>query len=354
MAYKRADSKNFAEYQLGEGFGSAVTGKAQTPGNLGGTASPRMPAGFNGLAGYEGYADYLQDMEQNLTSGSKPTSREVAKLAQNNAYSLPEPQMAGAEGMFGSIEEDAFAGFDGVEDDAFAGYIGDNGITSISNTAVSSAMAIDADEEAGDEPFDGYGGLGDTPLESFHTYFHQAAKANTETGVIKKLAKAVSVVPDDTPMSVRRNYYDLAMEMLKRRKETNMRYLDLQLAEINSNIGWLINPSLPKTGGFDAMLDKAVGKVGGKLAANTKEALQEQHNRKLGKLLLKEANPWEKGNIIKDRQAAFGDFSGGGMSKYLGFAAAGLALVGIIYWYRNKQAATAARSKRKRSRRKRK
>jgi len=345
MAYNRSDSDSFAEYQMGEGFGSAVTGQKQTTNNIARIAeqnSNRLPAGLQGLAGYEPYADYLQEMEQSLTSGGNLGTKALSRLAQKNSYSIegPDMNMAGAEGMsFGGIEDDAFAG---TQDDAFAGYEG-MGSAMISRTA--KEAGIDDDDDDDDDAFDGYGGLGDTPLESFHTYFHKASKSNTETGLIKALAKAVAVVGDDTPMSVKQDYYNLATEMLKRRKKTNMRYLDLQRAEIESNIGWLINPSLPKTGGFGAMLNKAVGAVGAKLGMGEKAQIKAEKDMALGKKLLS--------NINKSQGlAGLGDFHGGGATKYIGFAAAGLAIVGVIWWYKNKQkvAAAAKRNKRRRKR----
>ena len=62
MAYKEASSNSFAEYQLGEGFGSAVHGEADARfGAIGDVAAKakananKLPAGLQGLAGYEGY-----------------------------------------------------------------------------------------------------------------------------------------------------------------------------------------------------------------------------------------------------------------------------------------------------------
>jgi len=353
MAYKKAETNSFAEYQMGEGFGFAVTGQSQTQGiaSLAQKNMNKLPAGLQGLSGYEGYPDYLQDMENDLSglgahqSGHLGT-KELANLIQRNKYDL---EMSGSEGIptctLQGVEDNAFGN---IDDDAFAGYE-TMGAANIPWIAQESGLDDEDDEDDDDndddDDFDGYGGLGDTPLESFHTYFHKATKARSETGLINQLAKAVSVVADDTPMSVKREYYDLAIEMMRRRKTTNLSYLDLQRAEIDSNLGWLINPALPKTGGFGAMLKRAVGSIGSKLGKGEKDQLKAEQDLALGRKLL--ANVYKSSGL-----GGFDAFSGGG-AKYMGFAAAGLAIVGIIWWYKNRQAAALA-AKKKRRRRKRK
>lgn len=349
MSYKRADSNSFAEYQMNEGFGSAVTGQTEVVARLAQKNMDQLPAGLQGLAGYEGYSDYLKEMEKDLTNGGSHapghlSTRELARFIQKNKYDIG---MSGSEGLLHG-NGNGFAGFGNVDDDAFAGYetMGGDAVE-ISKIAIDSGLDEDEDDEDEDEDeldgFDGYGGLGDTPLESFHTYFHKAVQANTETGLINKLAKAVSVVADDTPMSVRQEYYNLAMEMIKRRKSTNMRYLDLQRAEIESNLGWLVNPSLPKTGGFGAMLKKAVGAVGAKLGKGEKDQIKAEQDMALGKRLLADIR----------KSSGLGSFDGA-TTKYMGFAAAGLVIVGIVWWYCNKQKAATLAAEKKKRRRKRK
>ena len=244
MSYKPSSDNSFGEYQLGEGFGSAVRGdinSIEEVSKLAERGSTELPAGLQGLNGYVSYP---------------PTLQEFPNFAGNGAGG----SMSGVE-QYSGVGDDAFAGFEGIEDDAFAGYSLGEEIRSISRTAQDSVL--DDEDESG--AFDGYGTLAGTPEESFHTFFHKASMASTETDLIRQLAKAVQTVNPNTPMSVRQQYYDLVREMLAQRKKTNLKHLDIQRAEIESNIGWLVNPGLPQTGGFNAVLKKAVGNIGARL-----------------------------------------------------------------------------------------
>jgi len=362
MAYKRAESNNFAEYQIGEGFGAAVTGESDTA-SIARLAQQNRNSKPAGLQGYEGYPDYLKQMGDTLDSGSQPSTREIAQQAQRgaldglgNSYSMQgdEGLMHGFEGH-NNNQENAFAGFEGSEDDAFAGYEGLGGSSTEEISSLAKSAALDGDDESA---FDGYGGLGDTPMESFHTFFNKARQARDEQSLINRLAKAVAAVPEDAPMSVRQEYYRLAQNLLQQKKRKSMHHLDMQRAEIESNIGWLVNPQLPKAGGFDAMLNKAVGAVGAKLGKGEKEALKAKHKMALGKKLRENVKKSptlplvskSKAGMLRSPFAGFRSFGEGNTMKYVGLGLAGLAVVGLIYCMKNKQAAPAAarrRNKRK-------
>jgi len=56
--------------------------------------------------------------------------------------------------------------------------------------------------------------------------------ARSDMQLIRFLAKAVKAVSDDTPLSVRRDFYNKAKDMMKRRKLTNLPSLDLHRVEL--------------------------------------------------------------------------------------------------------------------------
>jgi hypothetical protein len=214
----------------------------------------------------------------------------------------------------------------------------------VSQTAQASALEEDEDEEDGG--FDGYGTLAGMPEESFHTFFHRASMAKSSSGLIKELGKAVKTVNPNTPLAVRQQYYELAKDMIIRRKKTNLKHLDIQRAEIESNIGWLINPGLPQTGGFNAVLRKAVGTVGAKLGKGDKDDLKSRQAMAVGKRL--------KTGLAKRHQlSGLAGFGEGSKMTYVGLAVAGIAVAGLIcYLCRTKAAAPARKTRRRKRKRK--
>ena len=360
MSYKRSDSDSFGEYQLGEGFGAAVNGdiNISDASRLAQQGSKNLPAGLQGLAGmqslkgYTSYPSLLQGFPQFADdfggdvdeSGPRagdidpnPTAQ-ILKSTGLKGYETYE----GYEGYENFGGTSTFAGFEGVEDDAFAGYGLGASMKAVSSIARKSADSLDVDEFDDDEGFDGYGTLAGTPEESFHTFFHRASMAGSEDGLIKELAKAVKTVSSDTSMSVRKQYYDLAKEMMVRRKKTNLRHLDMQRAEIESNIGWLVNPGLPKSGGFNAVLRKAVGSVGARLGKDTKDNLKARQAMAVGRRV--------KGQLAKSYGLDGLDGLVGGKLKYLGLGIAGIVVAGIIRHMLKNKAAAPARKKRRRKR----
>lgn len=326
MGYTRAETNSFAEYQVSkEGFGAAVTGNINSTeevSRLAQAGASHLPSGLQGMAGYEGYPSHLSEYPEFAGEFGGESTQQAAQIAIANMDKDP----AGVTGLQG------FDGFEGVEDDAFAGY----GETTASIASQAQNAALDDDESG----FDGYGGLGEGPEESFHTYFHQASMARTDTGVIRGLAKAVKAVPASTPAAIRKQYYDLAKEMLMRKKQTQLRHLDLQRAEIESNIGWLVNPALPQTGGFNAVLQKAVGRVGAKLAKGEKDQIKSQQAIAVGDRLKQD---------LRERHllSGYGDSSDGKMT-YIGLGLAGILAVGIAYYlYKGNQPAPAMKKRRR-------
>jgi len=327
MAYKRADTNSFAEYQVGEGFGAAVNGKnGMNAGDLNIASASRiarknqnkLPAGLQGLAGYEAYPAHYAGFQE-YDSGNLTLSQ-AGSLIKKESTRTP----AGLQGMTG------YEGLGDMQDDAFAGFGQALSMKQASEIARENKISDDVDE------FDGYGGLGETPLESWHTFFHQATMSKTDTDLIRMLRKAVKAVPNDTPPAVKRGYYEHAMAMLKQRKNTNLRYLDIERAEIEANLGWLVNPNIPKTGGFDAMLNKVVGTVGANLGRGDKDDVKMQENMALGDKL--------KLELEKTGQLGTWDF----VSKhsYLTLGLVGLTLGGLACWWKKRQA-TMLKAKRK-------
>jgi len=353
MAYSRGGSNNFAEYQLGEGFSHAVSGNPQSHGNgasfngalnglNGYTSIPSSYAGMmgdvdaqdiamdNALDGYERFGvaldpEDVSDIARDETLGaySGMLTRdpyEVKKLAQQGAL-LADKDQDTFLGGFG--EESSIANLVDMqpEDDAFAGYIGNSNQENLA--------------------FDGYGSAPDAPLESFHTYFHIASKSTNSKDITANLAKAVEMVPDTTPASVKEEYYRLAKDMLKRKKATQLPALDVRLAEIESNIGWLVNPGLPKTGGFTSMINKAVSTVGSKLAKDGPDYQKMIKGRALGK---------RAQNLLKKRSGfgGYGFGEGSNTVKYLGFGVAGLVAAGLAWHFFLKKPAPVAAMKNKR------
>jgi hypothetical protein len=333
MSYKPSNSDSFGEYQLGEGFGAAVHGdvnKTDKIARLAQQGANHLPAGLQGLDGYVSYPSSLREYPNYGEGGDEEDDPSAIALS--------------STGLDGYETAEAFAGFEGIEDDAFAGYSLGETMKAVSQTAQSSALEEDEDEDE-DGGFDGYGTLAGTPEESFHTFFHKASMANTGSGLIKELGKAVKTVNLNTPMAVRKQYYDLAKDMIIRRKKTNLKHLDIQRAEIESNIGWLINPGLPQTGGFNAVLRKAVGTVGAKLGKGDKDDLKSMQAMAIGNKL--------KAGLTKRHQlSGLAGFGEGSKLSYVGLAVAGIAVAGLIYYLCKTRAAAPALKKRKRRKRK--
>jgi len=399
MAYKKADSNSFGEFQLNEGFGSAVTGKVggMTAGDLKTKGAAKIAQkAFNALPkslkGYENYPSSYQGygMESNdLTTkqaasdlmrnakvlpgglqgdlSTEQSARTILSAAKAQGYrgyqdyqggDLNTEQSAeailesakaqgyhGYEGIDLNTEQSArtalrsakaqgyhgYGGMSGVEDDAFAGYQGGLGqvltMRQASDIARKNKISDDVNE---------FSGFGEEPMESWHTFFHAATLAKTDTDMLSSLKKAVKAVPDDTPASVKRSYYDTAKKMMRVRKNTDLRYLDIERMEIEANLGWLIDPRLPKTGGFDAILRKVVGTVGAKLGEGDKTDLKMKHNQVLGQKLREQLS----------RSGAFGDWSNVLNSKlvYVGLGALGL---GAAWCYFKKPTPVAAKKKKK-------
>ena len=390
MAYKKADSNSFAEYQMGEGFGSAVTGKngSMTTGDLkqkiaskiAKNAFDAMPKGLKGYEGYPtSYGEYgygsMEDGDLSTGQAAKALMRN-AKALMRNANALPGGlqgsdlsteqssasilSAAKAQGYQGyetysggdlDTEQSArsilnaakaqgyqgYEGMSGVEDDAFAGY--QNGLGQI--LSANQASQIARKNKISDDvlEFSGLGEMGDGEnLESWHTFFHKATLAKTDTDMLSSLKKAVKAVPDDTPASVKRSYYDTAMKMMRLRKNQDLRYLDINRMELEANLGWLIDPRVAKTGGFNAMLTKVVGAVGAKLGKGDKDDLKMKKNEDLGNKLREQ--------LAKTGGISLGEWSDVLNSKlvYVGLGVLGL---GAAYCYFKRQKPVMAKRKKK-------
>lgn len=325
MAYNRAPNNSFAEFQLGEGFGNAVSGGKMAGRSVRDLNSTQASEIARKVTGYVGYPEYYNGYD-NLGDGTAPKNL-ISSIAQESVED-EDGALDGAE-MLG-----------GVSDDAFAGYVGMGQIKSDDE---------DEDEDDEDEDgFDGYGGLSDAPLESFHTFFHKASMAKSVQQLTAMLAQAVKAVPNDTPDSVKQEYYRLAKEMIQRRKKNDLHHLNSMEVEIQSNIGWLVDPSIPKSGGFDAVVNKAVGTVGALLGKNDKDDQKRKRELALSAY----------GKAALDKARNLGGYSGlGNVSdsvKYVGVGLAGIAVVGAIWMYWQKKQAPVVAAKKKKNRKKKK
>lgn len=362
MAYKKANTNSFADYQMGEGFSHAVSGDpgshgmagfnpihaakrlgsyTSVPGSYAGMMGnqdfdPQEVAVENALGGYERFGNALDsgevmkiaaDEALGSYSGGHLTrdSYEVSRAAKQGALLQSDSD---ASYYLGGLGEDQSSIADLVdmqpEDDAFAGYVG----------GVSESEAA----------FDGYGSSPDTPLESFHTFLHKAANATTGKQIIQLLAKGVETVSETTPASVREDYYNKAKEMLQHKKATQLPALDVRLAEIESNIGWLINPELPKSGGFRKLLHTAIPQVTQILGED------DPYQKKLKK---KHALAKRAKKLMKKRSGLDGFGEGGNKVKYFGLGIVGLVAAGLAWhFFFKKEEAPAPAKRRKRSRKK--
>jgi len=247
----------------------------------------------------------------------------AAYIAMKNKNSLPSGLQGYGSYTLGSGDDmDAFAGYDG------------EGTRSFKPTSTQIKDFLEDQEE--DDDSAGFGGLGE--LQSWHTSFNLASSAPTEMEIIKHLKNALKVVPDDTPADIKANYYNLAMKMLHRRKATNMAFLNIQHVELSTGLGWLVNPALPKAGGFQKAMEKAIAQMAASVGKNEEQYLRARKLHALGDQL---KNQLKKAGSF----AGFGDETGEGNKKMvlvgLGVAAA------LAYWYhsKNKKAKRKARAK---------
>lgn len=347
MSYKQDNLSGFAQYSMNEGFGQSVTGRPDelntaNVARIGKQNINSLPAGLQGTS-YEGYSQQLQgypefgDVSNIARLAKKEMHNKPAGLQgfSDNAdlFHIARKEMnrkpAGLQGLDDTSEiskeakREMFlkpAGLQEYEsDDAFAGYSTEQGLSGVTNN-------LNSEEAA----FNGYGSLADSPIESFHTYFNQASTATSDDELIKLLAQAVSVVPDNTPAAVKTEYYNLAENMLQKRKKTDLRHLDVQRAEIQSNIGWLINPKLSKTGGFGAMLKTAAGYTGSKLAQGTPSQIKMETNMAWGEKLKQSLKASSPGHYF----SGFGNTSPA--VTYTVIAVVGLILVGVLHHFLKK------------------
>jgi hypothetical protein len=402
MAYKKAENNSFAEYQMGEGFGSAVTGKngSMTTGDLKQKITAKMAKSAitvqniaKGVKGYEGYPSSYEGYGYGSMEAGDLNSGQAAKRLMRNAEALPGGlgglsteqsaesilSAARAQGYHGysggdldteqsaksilstaraqgyqgyetysggnldteqsarsiinAAKAQGYEGMSGVEDDAFAGY--QNGLGQI--LSMKQAAEIAKKDRISDDVLE-FSGLGESDnLESWHTFFHKATLATTDTGMLSALKKAVKAVPDDTPASVKRSYYDTAKKMMSLRKNTDLRYLDINRMEIESNLGWLIDPRVPKTGGFDAMLNKVVGAVGARLGKGDKDDLKMRKNEELGNKLREQ---------LAKTGMNLGDWSDVLSSKFV-YVGLGVLGLGAAYCYFKRQKPVFAKKKKK-------
>lgn len=290
MAYGSADSNSFAEFQLGEGFNGGLSPKA-----------PGAAEHAQQFRGYEGYPEYLNNFGE--ASGPQNVIR---------------------------ANEDAFGA---IQDDAFAGYVSEDTSGSLLPTPENLNKRVSVDQ-----------GSGQDQHQSFHTFLHKATTARSQQELTHLLSQAVQTVPASTSQETRQRYYELAQEVIRKRRK-DLRF-NPEEVEIQSNIGWLVNPSLPKTGGFNAVLNQAVGATGSKMAALTPE----------GKKAAKEKGLAQKAKT-KANLAGLGLVSSSPTVKYVGLGVAGLVATWAIwnYWWKDQDASlTPATPMRKRNRRKKK
>lgn len=272
-----------------------------------GAGSPKF-AGLRGYTGYpQGYADYDQENAAELTT------RQVANIAERNYEVKP----AGLQGL--DIEDAArLAQRDYKQSPAGSGStLAGLSVSQAAKLAEKGSLLGSLEDPSG-SAFDG---LGDSDSKNgWGVYFNSATSALTETGVTSALAAAVKSVPDSTPAEIKQQYYMLAMEMLRKRKATNLRHVDIKRVELESNLGWLINPSLPKSGGFDKAIDQAMGTIGAELAKNEKDYRKMQRLEAFGRELkqsIKKFNQFEGlGDLLENKHLLIG----------------GLAIVGILVW----------------------
>lgn len=275
---------------------------------------------FKGMGSYSNYNGENPDQEL--------TTRQVARLAERDSRVLP----AGLQG-FGSLDiEQASklairdsrvlpAGLQGLPGDMNAlkaARIAEKTVNSMPNMLGGDDLSIQAasrlavkDRNAvpaggslgylGEDDMNAFAGLGEAPrlhasvmvpkqyapTDSWDKHFSLASSALTETGVISALAAAVKAVPDNAPPELKKQYYQVAMEMLKRKRLTDVRHLDLKRVELESNLGWLVNASISKTGGFDKAISKAMGVIGNDLSHNEKSYAKTKKLEGMGRMLKK-------------------------------------------------------------------
>lgn len=271
---------------------------------------------LSSLRGYTGYPQGYAEYDSNC--GQELSTREVASIAERNSSVKP----AGLQGLdtrdVARLAQRDYsqlpAGLQPAS--ALAGL-------SISETA---RLAEKGSLLGSLEQNSAFDGLGDDDSSNWSSNFNSATKALTETGVISALAAAVKSVPDNASIELKQQYYRLAMEMLKRRRSTDLRHLDIKRVELESNLGWLVNSTLPKTGGFDKAIGMAMGTVGAELAKNEKDYYKNQKLEALGKQLKKSV---EKMRTFEGLSDVVSD------NKYL--VLGGLAVVAGLWYLKGKK-----------------
>jgi len=214
---------------------------------------PDLKSGLSGLSGSYSYG-------YNYTMGDLDPY-DVSKMAQKNSAVLPaglQPDKTGVVG-FGETDADPYV---------------------VSRLAVKNRHAIPAGGSLGDADHSAFDGFGDA--DGWATFFNKASSASNDTDLLDNLQKAVVSVPDNTPKEIKLRYYEMAMAMLRRRKAGNLNYMDVKRMEIESNIGWLINSMIPKSGGFAKSAGRAIAAIGSELAKNEKSHLTQEKMIALG------------------------------------------------------------------------
>ena len=261
-------------------------------------------------AGLQGYGDF--------------TPLDVAKLAQRNAGVFPAGLQGFAEDPnMSSISHMAVRNRNSIPAGGSLGFLGDEpaNISQISHLAVGNRSAVPAGGAASDPALNGLGdedanisqishlavnnfksspagsSLGETERSAFEglgeidnqgnwdSFLAQASNATTVTALISSLQQAVASVPDNTDSQTKTGYYKAALDLIKQRKSKDLFYLDVKRVELESNIGWLVDPRVPKSGGFDKAIGLALGKVGAQMAKTTPEFQKEQGLLSFGKQL---------------------------------------------------------------------
>jgi len=279
-----------------------------------------------------GFGDY---QKSEYGKNSKPSRIKHINGALGSYVEGPRGYGMGEEEAVADIDE-VDNPFEGVDGDAFAGYFS------------SAANEETIEDIVEDTLSDQAGGLGlygehgyDQEMQSWSTHFHKASLAKSEDQLIKDLAKAVAAVPEDTSSEIKQQYYNNAKAMVARKKHTELRHLDVDRVELQSNIGWLVNPNVPKKGGFNALIAQSVGKLGPALGKDSVERQKIKKLESLGRQL--------KGSLRKANQ--FGSLSTLTENKAVVYLGLGVAAAAAYYYFNRKSLAF---SKKSRSRKKRK
>jgi hypothetical protein len=214
------------------------------------------PAGLQGYEGFDYTSDFAKQFETNhmRVIGPAPTPQQLSEKLSAQDISSMAVKNAGkavAGSTLGNSDHDAFEGFGmSTEEEA----------TSVvkKNAGVAPAGGIELSK-------------GD-----WNSNFNAAAQALTQADMIFALRKAVASVPDNTPEATKKQYFHLAKQLMQRKAQTNIPSLDAQYVEIQSNLGWLIDPRVAKKGGFDAAVGAAVAKATAPIASKEQDHYDSQ------------------------------------------------------------------------------